>query len=74
MTRLIQWQGNGIRLIHGYNFTPGQAIEVEDDEIALDILTQPNEPFVEIEVEAGIEAETNEKKSRRKAGALAKEE
>jgi hypothetical protein len=44
----IQWQGSGLRIIHGYTFKPGQIVEVSDEEIALDILTQPNEPFVKV--------------------------
>ena len=47
----IQWQGTGLRIIHGYTFQPGQIVEIPDDEVALDILTQPNEPFIEIKVE-----------------------
>ena len=44
----IQWQGSGLRIIHGYTLQPGQTVEIQDDEIALDILTQPNEPFVKV--------------------------
>ncbi len=41
-----------IREIHGFVFQPGQVHVVEDDTIALDILTQPGEPFEEAEPDA----------------------
>ncbi len=53
MSKKIKWAGVSRREIHGYVFMPGQVIEVDDEEIALDILTQPGEPFVEVEPEAG---------------------
>jgi hypothetical protein len=53
----IRWNGFGRREIYGYAFTPGQVIEVTDDEQALDILTQPGEDFSEvIESEAELAA------------------
>lgn len=48
MAKQIKWDGFGVRLIHGYVFRPGQVITVEDEQIALDILTQPGEPFSEV--------------------------
>lgn len=62
--KTIQYRGAKIRIIHGYVFRPGQTHQVEDDNIALDILTQPDEPFFEIETEPAQPA----KSARRKAG------
>lgn len=47
--KYIQWNGSGvvIREIHGFAFKRGQIHQVDDDEIALDMLTQPNDYFVE---------------------------
>lgn len=44
------------REIHGYTFLPGQTLWVENEEKALDILTQPGEPFVEVNLPAPPEA------------------
>jgi len=47
--RTIQYRGHAVRIIHGFIFSPGQVQQVDVEDIALDILTQPGEPFVEIE-------------------------
>ena len=47
--KYIQWNGSPVtvREIHGYTFRRGQIHKVTDDEIALDMLTQPRDFFVE---------------------------
>lgn len=59
---LIKWDGIAIREIHGYIFQPGQVIEVADEETALDILTQPGEPFVEIDQKSAKPAQAARRK------------
>lgn len=45
----IRWNGKvGTREIRGYTFEPGQILLVEEDEVALDMQTQPGESFEEI--------------------------
>ncbi|MCG3208627.1 MAG: hypothetical protein FOGNACKC_02238 [Anaerolineae bacterium] len=63
MAKQIKWNGFGVRLIHGYVFRPGQVITVEDEQIALDILTQPGEPFSEVTPPAEPEPEPNPESS-----------
>lgn len=47
MTKQIGWTGFGVRELYGYTWVSGQVHAVEDEEIALDILTQPDENFWE---------------------------
>lgn len=81
MGKKIQWRGNSIRFIHGFVFRPGQVIEVENEELALDILTQPGEPFVMVDELPPVVPESKPEsgtklpvKKSRKTGNLAEEE
>lgn len=47
MAKWIAWYGYGVRELHGFRWENGQAHMVEDEEVALDILTQPGEDFRE---------------------------
>lgn len=59
MSKLIQWNGPSfkIREIYGYTFTSGQIHQVDDDEQALDMLTQPGDFFVEASEEEHLQEE-----------------
>lgn len=48
MAKWIAWYGYGVRDLHGLRWENGQAHLVEDEEVALDILTQPGEDFREV--------------------------
>lgn len=48
MAKWIAWYGFGVRELHGLRWENGQAHLVEDEEVALDILTQPGEDFREV--------------------------
>lgn len=47
MAKWIAWYGYGVRELHGFRWENGQAHLVEDEQVALDILTQPDEDFRE---------------------------
>ncbi|MCL4295684.1 MAG: hypothetical protein KJ077_08150 [Anaerolineae bacterium] len=49
MAKWIAWYGYGVRELHGFRWENGQAHLVEDEEVALDILTQPGEDFREVD-------------------------
>lgn len=51
MTRYIQWNGSKLveRHIHDLVFRHGDVHQVDDDEIALDLLTQPGDHFIEVD-------------------------
>jgi len=79
MAKHIRWAHPfKTREIHGLVFEPGQVHVVEDDMVALDILTQPGEPFEEADPEQTIrvdEAGADEagKEASKKAGRQARD-
>lgn len=48
----VQWFGYGVRTAHGYTWQNGDTHFIEDETVALDLLTQPGERF---EVQQGSE-------------------
>jgi hypothetical protein len=49
VSKIIAWYGIGRRELLGYTWGfSGQQVTVEDEEVALDILTQPGENFREV--------------------------
>lgn len=51
----IKWTGVGTREAHGFTWESGDVISIEDEEIALDLLTQPNDGFSQVYALTDIE-------------------
>lgn len=49
MSKYIAWYGVGVRELHGFQWKNGEVHLVEDEMVALDILTQPDEDFREVD-------------------------